>query len=76
MSKLQRTVIRAEVIGTQTVMFEIADWKPSVWIEINKWSVPPDAREKLHPGFRCWVSANLNATKSEDLKICEWSLFP
>lgn len=72
---LQRAYIRAISIGSDTIVFEIAEWKPDVWFELSKWSVPPHERQYLHPGFRCRVTVDLDAKRAEDLRISKWSLY-
>lgn len=72
---LQRATIRAIVVGSKSVIFEIPEWKPNVWIEMSTGSVPPHERQFLHPGFRCRVTVDLDAKRVEDLQISKWSLY-
>lgn len=69
-----RTFIRAISTGTNMIIFEIPEWKPGVWIELARWSVPPEQRGYLHDGFQCKVDVYLNAEKAEDLRIRNWGL--
>ena len=70
---IQQVYIRAVSLGSNTVIFEIPEWKPGVWFELSKWSVPPNERLYLHPGFRCRVTVDLDAKRAEDLQISNWN---
>jgi hypothetical protein len=72
MTEKQRGYIRMISMGTEMCVFEIPDWKPNVWIQLSKWSVPPFLRGHLHPGFRCWISFNPNANVADELNISNW----
>lgn len=71
---LTRTYIRAVSVGTNTILFEIPEWKQNVWFELSRWAVPPEQRGYLHDGFQCKVSVYINAQKADDLRICDWGL--
>lgn len=70
-----RTHIRAISVGTQTVVFEVPEWKPNVWFQLQKTVVPLMERGALHPGFRCSVSVNLDAETADQLDISNWGLY-
>lgn len=72
---LTRTYIRAVSIDITTGRFELPMWKPNVIITLALNSIPFTERSRLHPGFRCNVDANLDATTEDHLGICNWGLY-
>lgn len=69
MTERERGLIRLIDMGTELCVFEISAWKPNVFIEMSKWTIPPHLRQHLHPGFRCWIGFNPNAKRAEYLNI-------
>lgn len=69
-------VADVKVIGVHTVMVEIAQWRPGVWVEVPIKHLPLTLQRELEVGLRCRVHVYLNAVRADNLRMHNWMHLP
>lgn len=68
------TIAEVKVVGTSTMMVELPNWKPRVWVEVILKDLPLVIQREATVGSKFRVSVYMNATKPKDLRIHQWML--